>query len=90
MPQIKSAKKALRSDLKKRAFNDKWRVKYRAGIKAVSDAITSGDAKAAQAAFTAAQRDIDRASRRNIINPNTASRKKSRMQKAILKMGVKK
>lgn len=87
MPQTASAAKALRVSARKRAMNDVWRRKMKNALLAVRDAINAKNAAAAQTAYQAAQKVIDRAARRNIIHPNRAARKKSRLKQAIAKLG---
>lgn len=86
MPQLQAAKKDLRKNQRRRAINDRWRSAIHKSIRAVQDAITEKDQKAAAAAMPKAQAVLDRASRRNIIHPNKAARKKSRLLKAIAKI----
>lgn len=88
MPQTDSAKKALRSAERRRAVNDHWRQAFRRSVKAVQKAIVAGDATGATAALVTAQKNLDRAARRNIIHPNVAARKKSRLSRAIAKIGA--
>lgn len=86
MPQIASAKKALRVNARKRVINDRWRKKLRESLHALQKTILSKDKKAAQTAFLETQSVIDRAARHKIIHPNKASRKKARLHKAISKL----
>lgn len=86
MPQTDSAKKALRVTARKRVVNDAWRKKLRESLRAVRDALTTKDAKAADKAFVTAQSMIDRATRHHILPKNTAARKKSRLRKMITKL----
>ena len=86
MPQIASAKKALRVSARKRAVNDRWRKKLRESLHALQTAITAKDKKTAQAVFLKTQSVIDRAARHKIIHPNKAARKKARLHKAITKL----
>ena len=88
MPQTTSAKKELRAGARRRVVNDRWRVKLRLAVRAVRDAITAKDAKTAQTAFVAAQAAIDRATKHHILTPNVASRRKSRLTKAIQKIAA--
>ncbi|MDP3997589.1 MAG: 30S ribosomal protein S20 [Candidatus Andersenbacteria bacterium] len=83
MPQVASAKKALRTSTRRRVINDRWRRKLRESLKAVRVAINAKDKKTASATFLKAQSVIDRAIRHKILKPNTAARKKSRIQKTI-------
>lgn len=78
MAITKSAKKAHRASLKKRVFNvRRKRVLTSATKDARKDMTPEALAKAYQA--------IDKAAKRGIIKKNTASRKKSRLAKAIAK-----
>ncbi len=83
MPQLKAAKKALRVDKRRRLVNDRWRARLRRSLYAVREALTNNDLAAAAQAVTTAESVLDRAARRNIIHPNKAARKKSRLRKAI-------
>lgn len=86
MPQIASAKKALRVSARKRVINDRWRKKLRESLHALQTTIATKDKKAAQAAFLKTQSVIDRAARHKIIHPNKAARKKARLHKTITKL----
>ena len=86
MPQIKAASKALRTDKRRRAVNDRWRRKMREALHAVRDAILAKDSKEAKKALVSAESVLDRVARRNIIHPNKAARKKSRLVKAVSKI----
>ena len=86
MPQLQAAKKDLRKSQRRRTVNDRWRLAMRKSVRVVQDAITEKNQKAATAAMPKAQAALDRASRRNIIHPNKAARKKSRLLKAIAKI----
>jgi small subunit ribosomal protein S20 len=83
MPQIKAAKKTLRSSKRKRAVNDRWRKRMRESYHTAKKAMEEKDKKKAQEEGKKTIKEIDRAARRNIIHPNKAARKKSRLQKAI-------
>lgn len=86
MPQIKAAEKALRASNRRRVVNDRWRRKLRESIKEVRAAIIRQEKQAAQTAFLAAQKIFDRAARHNVIHPNAAARRKSRLTQAIAKL----
>lgn len=86
MPQTKAATKALRTNERRRATNDRWRRKMRETLNKVRDAIRAGEKSKALEARTEAESTLDRAARRNIIHPNKAARKKSRLHKAIAKL----
>jgi small subunit ribosomal protein S20 len=86
MPQLKAAKKDLRKSQRRRIVNDRWRLAVRKTTREVQEAIADKDKKAATAALPKAQAALDRAARRNIIHPNKAARRKSRLLKAISKL----
>lgn len=86
MPQTKSAAKSLRIGQRRRLVNDRWRQKIKTSLHAIRDAIVAKDKSAAQTALGEATSMIDRAARHNVIHPNKAARKKSRLQKAVSKI----
>ncbi len=83
MPQLSAGKKALRKSAKRRVVNDIWRRKIRSAMKAIREALTAKDNKLAMEELGKAESVLDRAARRNIIHPNKAARKKSRLRKAV-------
>lgn len=83
MPQLQAAKKALRVDQRRRKVNDRWRRKLRAALHGVRDAVSAGEKKAAEEAVVKAESVLDRVSRRNIVHPNKAARKKSQLRRAV-------
>lgn len=60
---------------------------YRTYLKRVGTALESGDADAAQAAFTDAVPVLDRMVRRGILHRNKAARHKSRLNAQIRALG---
>lgn len=86
MPQLDSAKKALRQNRKRRVINDRWRSAVRQALREVREAITAKDKTLAASAYIKVQKVLDRAARRNVIHPNKAARKKSRLLKSIAKI----
>ncbi len=70
-------------------MNDRWRRRLHDTIRAVEDAVAEKKTKDAETAYLKAESIIDRVARRNIIHPNTASRKKSRLRTAINKIAAK-
>lgn len=83
MPQLHAGEKALRTSARKRAVNDVWRKKIRFANKAIREALAANDKTAALAKLQETESVLDRAARRNIIHPNKAARKKSRLRKMI-------
>lgn len=83
MPITKSAKKALKQNRRKRVFNVRRISKMRSLIK--ESKILINDKKKGEALKILPQvyKAIDKAAKRGVIKKNTASRKKSRLVKAI-------
>ncbi len=83
MANIKSAKKRILVAETKAARNKAIRSKVKTYVKKVETAITAGDKAAAQAALIAATSEIDKATTKGVYHKNTASRKVSRLSKAV-------
>ena len=78
MPITSSAKKALRSSLRKRVFNTRRKTAMKEAMKDARK-LTVGKGADVAAALSKAYQAIDKAAKRGIIKPNTAARKKSRL-----------
>lgn len=78
MAITKSAKKAHRQSLRKKAINDVRRKALRVTAKGVRTA-KKGD----KAALAAAYQAIDKALKRGLIKKNTAARRKAAVSKAL-------
>lgn len=85
MPIIKSAKKALRSSEKKRAFNLARKNEMKKQVKGLRKLVSENKIPEAEKAMPAVQKAIDKAAKKGIIKKNTAARKKSRLVKLIKK-----
>lgn len=83
MANTKSAKKAARQTVRKTEVNKARRSRTRTSVRKVEEAIQSGNAEAAIAALRAAEPEMMRAARAGVIHKNNASRKVSRLTKAI-------
>ncbi len=83
MPNIKSAKKALRQNRKRRALNRSQRSSLRTTIKKFRLAAAGDDAQTAQDAFRLAQKRLDQAAAKKLIHKNKAARAKSRLAKLL-------
>jgi small subunit ribosomal protein S20 len=83
MANTKSAKKATRKIERRTAVNRARRSRMRTYVKKVEEALRTGDAAAATAAFAEAQPALIRAAQLGVVHRNTASRKVSRLSKAI-------
>lgn len=89
MANTKQAKKRIRQSESNRQHNAGMRSMLRSYIKKVVNSISSGDAKAAEAALQEATPIIDRMATKGIIHKNKAARHKSRLTAHIRKMGQK-
>jgi small subunit ribosomal protein S20 len=87
MPIKKSAAKAAKQAVKKRAVNVEFKDLMKSAVKAVKKAV---EAKADNIAdlVVEAQKRIDKASKRNIITKQSASRKKSTIMKTMNEAGA--
>ena len=83
MANIKSAKKRILVIEKKTLRNKMIKTKIKTLVKKVEAAITAGDKEAANVALTAAISEISKATSKGIFHKNTASRKVSRLTKAV-------
>jgi small subunit ribosomal protein S20 len=83
MANTSSAKKAVRKIAHRTEVNRSRRSQMRTYVKKVEEALASGDAAAAQAAFVAAQPFVMRAAQKGILHKNTASRKISRLDARV-------
>ena len=86
MANIKSAKKRILVAETKAARNKAIRSKVKTYVKKVDAAIAAGDKAAAQAALLAATSEIDKATSKGVYHKNYASRKVSRLSKAVNQM----
>ncbi len=83
MANIKSAKKRIRVTATKTARNKAIKSKTRTYIKKVRTAIASGDKAAAEEALRNATSVIEKAQSKGVYHKNNASRKVSRLAKAV-------
>ena len=82
MPIIKSAKKAIRGSLRKKAFNDRQKHAMKDIIKKI-EKISKTDKKEAEKLLSSAFAIIDKTVKKGIIKKNNAARKKSRLSKLV-------
>lgn len=83
MPIIKSAKKALRQDKKRRARNLAKINRYKTAIKKTKK---SSSKKEALKLYREAQKALDKAAKAGTIKRNKAARLKSRLMKKVNKL----
>jgi len=86
MPNTKSAAKAMRQALRRRARNLQAKNKFKGAVKEVKKLITAGKKSDALEAMKKAMSALDKAVKKNVIKKGSASRKKSRLAKALAKL----
>ena len=83
MANIKSAKKRILVNRKKAARNQSIKSAVKTSIKNVEAAVAAGDKEAAEKALLKATSTIDKAETKGVYHKNNASRKVSRISKAV-------
>jgi len=83
MANIRSAKKRARQTVRRTALNRARTSRLRTFLRQVEEAIASGDKKAAQTAFRAAQPELMRGAQKQLIHKNAVARKLSRLSARI-------
>ena len=83
MPITKSAKKALRQNVKRRARNLVYRKKIKDLIKKVRSLVSEKKIEEAKNLLPKIYKILDKSAKVGVIKKNTASRKKSRITKFI-------
>ncbi|UFN47665.1 30S ribosomal protein S20 [Roseomonas sp. OT10] len=83
-----SARKRIRQTEKRNARNTARRSRVRTFLRKVEEAIAGGDKSQAQAAFQAAQPEMQRAADKGVLHDNTVARKLSRLSARIKGLGA--
>ncbi len=83
MANIKSAKKRILVAETKAARNKAIRSRVKTAMKKVDAAVAAGDKAAAQTALRNAVSEIEKAASKGVYHKNNASRKVSRVSKAV-------
>ena len=81
MPNIKSAEKRVRQNVKRELRNRRTKSMLRKSIRRFEESLQGGDMEEAKVTLNAAVRQIDRAATRGVVHKNTAARKKSRLSR---------
>ncbi|MBP6856764.1 MAG: 30S ribosomal protein S20 [Candidatus Pacebacteria bacterium] len=81
MPITKSAKRALRGSLRKKASNDRQKKAMKDTIKKVERLVKEKKVDEAKKLLPSVYQVIDKTAKKGIIKKNNASRKKSRMSR---------
>jgi small subunit ribosomal protein S20 len=83
-----SAEKRNRQAQKRRVRNVQVRTGVKSAVKKVRDAVAKGDAAGAAQALKAAEKAIGKAGSKGVLHGNAASRKISRLARAVAKGGT--
>lgn len=83
MPNIKSAKKRVKTDAVKKDRNKEKVASMRTAIKNVRIASKNGDKALAEEKLNIANKKIDKAVKHGLIKKNKAARDKSKLNKAV-------
>lgn len=83
MPVTKSAKKALRQSLKRRARNVQQMKKIRSLLKKVESLVSQKKAEEIKKLLPQVYKTLDKAAKVGLIKRNTIARKKSRITKIV-------
>jgi len=89
MPITKGAKKALRSSERKKVYNIRRKRNVKEAVKKIEKLVREGKGKEAKDVLPEVYKALDKAAKMNSIKKNTASRKKSRLAKAVKKVSGK-
>ena len=77
----------MRQSRRRNAINTRTKFKFKSAVKETRANIAAGSADDAATSMKKAMSALDKAVKKDVIHKNTASRRKSRLAKAIAKMG---
>lgn len=83
MPNIKSAKKRVRSNAKKQEVNTLVTSSMRTAVKNCEKAVKAGNVEEAKTKLNIALQRVDKACTSGLVHKNKAARLKSRLTKAV-------
>lgn len=86
MPNMKNAKKAVKTIAKKKVENNDYRASMKTAIKNVEKAVIAKDKNAAKEALVVAIKRIDKAAAAGVVTNNFVARNKSRLTKKVNEM----
>ena len=88
MPNLKGAKKRMRSSLRKREQNKGVSSKVKTLRREAMETLESGTDEKRNEVYRAYCSALDRAAKKGVIKKNTASRRKRRMAERIRRVGA--
>jgi len=83
LANIKSAKKQMRQNEKRRVRNRMVRSKARTYVRKANEAILEGDLTSAVASVQAAMSQLDKAAQKGVLHRKNADRRKARLAKKL-------
>ncbi|OKL47464.1 30S ribosomal protein S20 [Boudabousia liubingyangii] len=83
MANIKSQKKRIKTNEKRRVRNQAYKSELRTFVRKTREAIESGDREAAESALRLASRKLDKAVSKGVIHKNQAANRKSKLAKQV-------
>ncbi len=86
MPNIKSAIKRVRTNKSKTLENSMVKSGYKTAVKNFLAQVEAGNKDKALEAYKVAVKEVEKAAKKGVIKDNTASRKKSSLDKALNSM----
>ncbi len=86
MPNMKNAKKAVKTIAKKKNENNDFKASMKTSIKNVEKAVLAKDKETATKALEVAIKRIDKAAKKGVVTPNYVARNKSRLSKKVNEM----
>lgn len=87
MANTRSALKRIRQAEQRRTRNRQHRSRMRTAVKSLRTLIEAGDGEGARAALTETLSLVDHTAQRGVIHRNAAARTKSRLERAVAKLG---
>ncbi len=86
MANLRSAKKRIRQNVKRRMRNKYYRTRARSEVKSARQVIQDGERDSAVEAVHQAVSSLDQAASKGVIHKKNAARRKSRLMKRLTKM----
>lgn len=87
MANIKSQKKRIKTNEKRRVRNQAYKSELKTLVRKTREAIATGDAEVATDALKVASRKLDKAVSKGIIHKNQAANRKSKLAVQVAKLG---
>ncbi len=81
MPNIRSAAKRARQNIKREMYNRRVKSMLKTSIRRFEESLQNGDHEDARVKLHEAVRQIDKAAAKGILHRNNAARKKSRLSR---------